>query len=218
MFPLLVHTCLYFFGVSFHLSCIFLGFSLLSMCYKISKLLCLGVGLFTFTEPSGLVSSWTCGPPISPGKLSSLISLVISYCLLFYFHSFWYSHYSDGNLSPKFFFFFCSYIFSVLWLYFLGDSLFSIFQLSNSNFKFSNYTFNFPQLFFVASFTRSNFLSQRNFLKSLLQCCQMTKLKPWVCCSVVKGKQSVDWRSTGSHGNGALLQRGERGLGSGRGE
>lgn len=115
MFPLLVHTCLYFFGVSFHLSCIFLGFSLLSMCYKISKLLCLGVGLFTFTEPSGLVSSWTCGPPISPGKLSSLISLVISYCLLFYFHSFWYSHYSDGNLSPKFFFFFfCSFIFSVL--------------------------------------------------------------------------------------------------------
>ena len=153
MFPLLVHTCLYYFGVSFHLSCIFLGFSLLSMGYKISKWLCVGVGLCTFTEPTGLVPSWMCGPPISPGKLSSKISLVISYCLLFYFHSFWYSHHSDGNLSPKFFgFFFCLYILSVLWLYFLGDFLFSIFQLSNSNSKFSNYTFNFPQLFFVVYF------------------------------------------------------------------
>lgn len=68
------------------------------------------------------------------------------------------------------------------------------------------------------SFTRSHFLSQRNFLKSLLQYCQMTKLKPRVCCSVVKGKQSLDWRSTMSHGNRALLQRGERGSGSGWGE
>lgn len=121
-------------------------------------------------------------------------------------------------ITKVFFFFLLLIYFFRPMLYFLGDSLFSIFQLSNSNFKFSNYTFNFPQLFFVASFTRSNFLSQRNFLKSLLQYCQMTKLKPRVCCSVVKGKQSVDWRSTGSHGNGALLQRGEQGLGSGRGE
>ena len=147
MFLLLVHTCLYFFGVSFHLSCIFLGFSLLSMGYKISKLLCLGVGLSPFTEPSGLVSSWMCGPPTSPRKLTSIISLLISYCLLFYFHSFWYSHYSDGNLSPKFLSFFAHIFFPSF-----GCTLFTLFQLSNSNSKFSNYTFNSPQPFFVVCF------------------------------------------------------------------
>ena len=179
MFPLLVHTCLYYFGVSFHLSCIFLGFSLLSMGYKISKWLCVGAGLCTFTEPTGLVPSWMCGPPISPGKLSSKISLVISYCLLFYFHSFWYSHHSDGNLSPKFFGFFFAYIFFPSYGYTFWETSSSassnfpivilnsaiILSISHSSFSLS------------ISFTRSDFLSQCNFLKSLLQYCQMTKLR-----------------------------------------
>lgn len=183
--------------------------------------MCLGVGLCTFTEPSGLVSSWTCGPPVSPGKLSSIISLVISYCLLFYFHSFWYSHYSDGNLSPKFFFFF---FFAHILFPSYGCTFWETPSSASSNFPIvilnSAIILSISHSSFLLSisFTRSHFLSQRNFLKSLLQYCQMTKLKPRVCCSVVKGKQSLDWRSTMSHGNRALLQRGERGSGSGWGE